>query len=245
MRRRSPDRWPHAVEEQLATRLRRRARAVRTLILERLRVVQRRADSRADSVFGSASLGPRLRLAVVNAKAVTASSLKPIGKAVDAAATRGVGADLGAVAEAGDLGPQATREAVTDWAQETADRVSEAEGEAIDRALAAADEAADAGEDPIAAARAALASAEDRAALLARDQVGNLAAEVTSTRAQQLGSEEFIWRTRRDERVRERHAELEGTTWRWDAPPADEGLPGEPQHCRCWAQAIPAPEPTS
>lgn len=235
MRRRGVDRWPQSQEEQLAARLQRRARAVRTLILDQLRAVRRGA--RADSVFGSSALGPRIRLAVGSAGPVRPSSLVDAGRAVSAAVTHGVVADLGT----DETPTDSIADLVHDWAQTTADRASEGEGALIDRALAAADEAADAGRDPIAAAREALDSAERLAELLARDAVGNLTAEVSRTRAQELGSERFVWRTRRDERVRERHVELEGTEWRWDAPPADEGLPGEPRNCRCWAQAIPAP----
>jgi len=233
MRRRPPDRFPHAVEEQLASRLQRRARAVRSLILDQLRAIQRKA--RADSVFGGASLGPRIRLAVVQAKPVTPASLTSTGKAVDTAVARGVGADLGE----STAGVEPNKGAVQDWARETATRIAEAEAAQVDTALAAADEAANAGEDPVKAAASALDSAETRAALLARDAVGNLTAAVAMACARQMGSERFVWRTRRDERVRDRHQELEGTEWRWDAPPEDEGLPGTPPHCRCWGQALP------
>lgn len=182
-------------------------------------------------------MGPRIRLAVSNAQPIPASSLIPVGRAVTGAVTSAVGADLGE--DTSDLGAGATRGALDDWTRQTALRIAEAEAAQVEAALAAADAAADAGEDAIKAASAALDSAETRAALLARDAVGDLTAEITSTRAQELGSEWFVWRTRQDERVRSRHVDLEGTEWRWSAPPADQGLPGEPPNCRCWAQALP------
>jgi SPP1 gp7 family putative phage head morphogenesis protein len=79
-----------------------------------------------------------------------------------------------------------------------------------------------------------------RAALIARDQVTTLNAELTRIRQQQVGIEQYTWSTVKDERVRKSHRALEGTTQRWDAPPTVDGQPahpGQPINCRC--QAIP------
>jgi len=79
-----------------------------------------------------------------------------------------------------------------------------------------------------------------RAALIARDQVTTLNAELTRIRQQQVGIEQYTWSTVKDERVRKSHRALEGTTQRWDAPPTVDGEPahpGQPINCRC--QAIP------
>ena len=73
---------------------------------------------------------------------------------------------------------------------------------------------------------------------IARDQTNKAVAQLTRARHQQLGIEEFIWRTARDGRVRDSHAALEGTRHRYDDPPS-EGLPGEPILCRCISQGIP------
>jgi len=90
--------------------------------------------------------------------------------------------------------------------------------------------------------------AESRAKLIARDQISKINADLTRTRQESLGITEYIWRTSRDERVRPTHAALEGTTQRWDDPPAV-GHPGEDFQCRCGSEPIlpgaPAPLKTS
>src|SRR6185295_4307099 len=75
---------------------------------------------------------------------------------------------------------------------------------------------------------------ESRANLIARDQTLKLNGQLTKIRQQNSGIEEYIWTTSGDERVREEHAELEGTRQRWDTPPLV-GHPGEDFQCRCTA----------
>ncbi len=78
---------------------------------------------------------------------------------------------------------------------------------------------------------------ESRAALIARDQIGKFNGELTQVRQTNLGIERYIWRTSRDERVRESHQELEGEVFDWVGgrqPP--EGHPGMPIQCRCTAE---------
>jgi SPP1 gp7 family putative phage head morphogenesis protein len=58
-----------------------------------------------------------------------------------------------------------------------------------------------------------------RAALIARDQVLKLNAEVTQARHEALGLTEYIWRTSKDERVRKEHKLLDGKRFRYDDPP--------------------------
>lgn len=75
---------------------------------------------------------------------------------------------------------------------------------------------------------------ESRAKLIARDQVGKFYGEVNKVRQTKLGVERFIWRTSGDERVRDEHVELDGQSFKWSDPP-DEGIPGHPINCRCYA----------
>lgn len=75
---------------------------------------------------------------------------------------------------------------------------------------------------------------ESRAALIARDQVGKLYGAVNKQRQENLGVTRYVWRTARDNRVREEHEMLEGESFSWDDPPS-EGHPGEPVNCRCYA----------
>ena len=79
---------------------------------------------------------------------------------------------------------------------------------------------------------------ENRARLIARDQTSKLNSALNQQRAQNLGVEEYIWRTAGDERVRPTHASKNGKTFRWDDPPKDTGHPGQDIQCRCVAQPI-------
>ena len=79
--------------------------------------------------------------------------------------------------------------------------------------------------------------AQRRARLIARDQVASLNGELTQRRQTTLGVREYIWRTSRDDAVRDDHKAREGKTFRWDKPPSD-GHPGEPINCRCTAEPV-------
>ncbi|HEV7717128.1 MAG TPA: phage minor head protein [Steroidobacteraceae bacterium] len=85
---------------------------------------------------------------------------------------------------------------------------------------------------------------ESRAQLIARDQIGSLNGELTQLRQESLGIERYTWVTSRDERVRDDHAELDGTTQSWDDPPVVNqktgrtGHPGQDINCRCTASPV-------
>jgi SPP1 gp7 family putative phage head morphogenesis protein len=81
-------------------------------------------------------------------------------------------------------------------------------------------------------------STEKRARLIARDQTSKLNSALNQQRSQNLGVEEYIWRTAGDERVRDSHKSKNGKTFRWDDPPKDTGHPGQDIECRCVAQSI-------
>ncbi len=74
--------------------------------------------------------------------------------------------------------------------------------------------------------------AENRARLIARDQIGKLNGQVSAQQHKQMGIRKFIWRTVGDQRVRDEHSELEGQIFSYDDLPS-EGLPGTPIQCRC------------
>jgi SPP1 gp7 family putative phage head morphogenesis protein len=83
-----------------------------------------------------------------------------------------------------------------------------------------------------------------RARLIARDQTLKLNAEITEARHRAAGVTEYVWRSSRDERTRERHKELDGTRHRYSDPPViDErtgrrGNPGDDYQCRCTADPV-------
>lgn len=78
---------------------------------------------------------------------------------------------------------------------------------------------------------------DKRATLIARDQVGKLNAHLTKLRQQNIGVKSYIWRGMLDERERAHHVEREGEQFDWNTPP-DDGHPGEPILCRCYAEAV-------
>lgn len=68
---------------------------------------------------------------------------------------------------------------------------------------------------------------------------------LVAANSQREGIETYIWRTSLDDRVRDHHADLEGTVQRWDSPPAgggtsdgEAGHPGYGINCRCVAEVI-------
>jgi len=77
---------------------------------------------------------------------------------------------------------------------------------------------------------------QSRARLIARDQISKLQGALTRVRQTSLGLEKYIWRTSRDERVRETHLVKEGRVFSWDDPPSDTGHPGQDYQCRCTAE---------
>lgn len=75
------------------------------------------------------------------------------------------------------------------------------------------------------------------AAFIARDQLGKFSASINHAQASYIGSKKYIWRTSKDNRVREIHREREGKIFYYDSPPPD-GNPGMPIRCRCEDEAI-------
>jgi len=82
-------------------------------------------------------------------------------------------------------------------------------------------------------------STQKHAKLVAHDQVSKLNAQLNQTRQQAAGIEKFKWVTMGDLRVRPKHQALNGRIFSWEDPETGgEGLPGEPIHCRCHAEAV-------
>lgn len=78
---------------------------------------------------------------------------------------------------------------------------------------------------------------EDRAKLIARDQVGKFHGQLAATRQQEIGCVRFTWRTVRDNRVRPKHRQYEGKTFLYTKPPDGE-MPGVPINCRCYPEPV-------
>lgn len=77
--------------------------------------------------------------------------------------------------------------------------------------------------------------AENRARLIARDQVGTIAADLSRSRMTANGVTRGVWRTAEDERVRSSHAAREGRSFALDRGIQGD-LPGSPINCRCYTE---------
>lgn len=82
---------------------------------------------------------------------------------------------------------------------------------------------------------------EARARLIARTETSRAAANLVQARAQQAGSEGYIWRTSGDADVRDSHQEMEGKYVRWSQPPTLDNMKGHAgclPNCRCYAEPV-------
>jgi SPP1 gp7 family putative phage head morphogenesis protein len=74
--------------------------------------------------------------------------------------------------------------------------------------------------------------------LIARDQMGKLNGDLTRMRQQDIGIKRYVWRTMKDERVRDSHAALEGKEFAWTGSGSRSlGQPGSEISCRCFGEA--------
>lgn len=81
-----------------------------------------------------------------------------------------------------------------------------------------------------------------RANLIARTEVARSASVLTQARAQNVGSEGYIWRTSGDSDVRHSHKQMNGKFVRWDSPPTlSDGTTthaGQIYNCRCYPEPV-------
>lgn len=81
---------------------------------------------------------------------------------------------------------------------------------------------------------------ENRARLIATDQIGSINSDFNRSRHTALGIDSYKWRIRGDGKTRPLHVDINGTVYRWDQPTGAEGgqHAGKPIHCRCSAVAV-------
>lgn len=77
-------------------------------------------------------------------------------------------------------------------------------------------------------------STDNRARLIAADQMGKINGAINKKRQESMGVETYDWLDSHDDRVRPLCASHNGKTFRWDTPPKG-GHPGQKIKCRCTA----------
>lgn len=83
-----------------------------------------------------------------------------------------------------------------------------------------------------------------KAKFWATDQLAKLNADITQQQQTDCGVEEYVWSTSGDQRVRDKHRELNGKRFRWDNPPIVDDRtgrrahPGQDYRCRCVALPV-------
>lgn len=60
---------------------------------------------------------------------------------------------------------------------------------------------------------------------------------INQLRQEDLGIEQYVWRSQDDARVQDNHAAYDDRVFRWDNAP-EGGHPGEAHNCRCYAEPI-------
>jgi SPP1 gp7 family putative phage head morphogenesis protein len=137
------------------------------------------------------------------------------------------------------------RQQVKQWAASNAALISTVPGQSMDKLQNLMEQGFD-------NARPAASIAKDiaeqygvdkrRAQFWARDQMAKLNSQITRAQQEDAGCTEYTWSTSHDERVRDRHRELDGKKFSWADPPVmDDGTqknPGEDYNCRCVARAV-------
>lgn len=92
--------------------------------------------------------------------------------------------------------------------------------------------------------------AESRIRLIARTETSKASTALTRARSEELGLDWVVWRSSKDERVRESHRKMDGVIFNWKALPNPEKLngeknvkhgpygPGEIWNCRCYPEPL-------
>ena len=84
-------------------------------------------------------------------------------------------------------------------------------------------------------------SLEKHSRMIADDQIAKLNGALNASRQTAAGIKRYVWETRKDERVRMKHRELQGQAFNWEEgaqAPGGNIWPGQEPRCRCWGRAL-------
>jgi SPP1 gp7 family putative phage head morphogenesis protein len=242
----APPRLPVAIERQYMRTLVARMRAAHALVVDRVEDVlddvrldvaeERRVDNRAEDLIARAIAAAQA--AFVSSFLPSARAITRVAVAVDRHATREVVRIVRREIPTIDVFRDREARAMYErFARENVELIRSLDERYFDDVARFVTEAVRKGtstRELAATLRDRLGVSENRARVVARDQVAKLNGRITQHRQERLGIRKYRWSTSKDERVRKRHVALEGKVFSWDAPPS-EGHPGTPVLCRCTA----------
>lgn len=136
------------------------------------------------------------------------------------------------------------RDHIEEWAAANIDLIKSISDRYFDRLRLDVEHAFEAGTHPTALAEdfeERYGMADNDARRIARDQIGKLNGQVNKARQEALGVTHYIWRTMRDNRVRDEHHAIDGKRFAYNDPPpagpnGEPANPGEAIQCRCYAE---------
>ena len=148
-----------------------------------------------------------------------------------------------------DVAPTLTQQQqIVAWAQEGVDRIvtlSRSETVGLERVVAEWVRRGERVEDLTIELQRRLSIGARHARLIARDQVGKLTSHIQNDTLKSAGVEYYIWRTVKDQRVRDEHERLEGMRFAVNGPGApgagvrgEHSHPGQAIQCRCYRQPV-------
>lgn len=267
IRRGPPLHSPHAVELVYFKSLRGIVRGVHAHLMERLRPILRELVDRSASMHGDAApMHPARRASRVVDKARAAADkmldrerlervVSRVGRSVD---THQKQAFMRVARKAIYIEPKGLDKKVQPqlrrWESENVALIQSLPRRMLDRVESIIHKGFRNADRPSEIAdrlQAELGIAEDRARLIARDQISKLNGDLNRHRQETLGATHYVWMTVSDERCRPAHRARNGKVFAWDDPPGDADDPGDGGHpseginCRCWAQFIPPGEETT
>lgn len=240
-------RFPRHIERQYASRLLRRLKTARGLVEERL---SDRRDASQEELDRAAFI-QRIRTlirATEQAFSITlpirVQSLLPLAVETDSFTTRAitrmvtkvVAVDIDEDIRVGQRNSAQMRDLHREWAQENAKLIKSMEADTFDDLSKFVVESVRQGTTDLGRVISArFGVAENRARLIARDQIGSLNGKITEARQTDLGITSYEWSSSQDQRVRPVHRRLNGVVRKWSDPHPTERHPGAPIACRCVA----------
>lgn len=209
-------------------------------------LTERRTDADPASYFRLLSVIRAIRASVGASAEGAADGLRFIGEEVDEDATETTDKQLSRLFTIPLATAAGSQAAVDGFVEQNIGLIKSLTGTALDEVEEMVVGAMTGGTPTLDLAKAIeerFGVAWSRASLIARDQTAKLASQIAQSQQELYGITKYMWSTSGDARVRQEHADLDGSIQKWAEPPvADKagkrGHPGELWQCRCTASPV-------